>query len=405
MPEVTDQPPAPSAGGNPLIGDGSTGTPLIRGEVAFRLLVEAVQDYAIFLIGADGRILTWNLGAQRIKGYTAEEAIGQHISMFYVPEEREADRPTMLLGMAAEQGRYEDVGWRVRKDGTRFFADVLITALRDEDGRTYAFAKVTRDITERLAAEERTRQLLVEREARLAAENALQARDRFLAIASHELRTPVASLQLAMEALLRARSLGTLDDTRLTTSLARLKAATARLGQLVDELLDISRLREDRVAFNFAPTDLTALAREIMSGFVDAGAGGRLRLDAPGPVTIPVDAGRLEQVITNIVDNALKYSEPPSPVVVRVEPAEGGALLSVTDAGIGLDEEADRIFEAFGRGANAEHIQGIGLGLFISRQIVERHGGRISGSTLPTGGAAFTVWLPENPGEVANDPR
>ena len=373
----------------------------MRGEVAFRLLVEAVQDYAIFLLSAEGRILTWNLGAERIKGYTAEEAIGQHFSIFYTPEEREADRPMMLLGLAAEQGRYEDEGWRVRKDGTRFFADVLITALRDEEGRTYAFAKVTRDMTERLAAEERTRQLLVEREARAAAEEALQARDRFLGIASHELRTPVASLQLAVEALLRAKTLGTLDDTRLTTSLARLQAATGRLAGLVDELLDISRLREDRVAFNFVPTDLTALARDIVSGFVDAGAGSRLRLEAPGPVRLPADPGRLEQVITNLVDNALKYSEAPSPVVIRVEPAEGGAVLSVTDQGIGLDENADRIFEAFGRGANAEHFQGIGLGLFIAKQIVDRHGGRINGLTLPTGGAAFTVWLPDRTPEAA----
>ncbi|MGH2416722.1 MAG: PAS domain-containing protein, partial [Candidatus Limnocylindria bacterium] len=115
------------------------------GEEAFRLLIETVEDYAIFLLAPDGQVLTWNPGAQRAKGYAADEIIGQHFSIFYTPEERAAGRPALLLGRAAEHGRVEDQGWRVRKDGTRFWADVVLTALRDPDGNVYGFAKITRD--------------------------------------------------------------------------------------------------------------------------------------------------------------------------------------------------------------------------------------------------------------------
>ena len=385
------------------VDDALSDVPLLRGEVAFRVLVESVQDYAIFLIGPDGRVLTWNLGAQRIKGYTADEIIGQHFSVFYTAEDREVDRPSMLLRTAAEMGRFEDEGWRVRKDGTRFFADVVLTALMDDRGKPYAYAKVTRDMTERRASEERDRQLLGEQKARAAAEEALMARDRFLGIASHELKTPVASLQLATEALVRARDLGRLDDARLTTGLQRMGNATRRLASLVNELLDVSRLTSQTARFDPVPTDVTTLAAEVIARFSELGGSGRVRLEADGPTWVMADVARLDQVIANLVDNALKYSSAPSPVVVRVESAEGGVVMGITDEGIGLDVPPERMFEAFGRGLNAEHFPGMGLGLFISRQIVEQHGGRISGSARPESGTAFTVWLPSAPAEETSE--
>jgi PAS domain S-box-containing protein len=370
--------------------------PGVRGEVAFRLLVEAVEDYAIFLLATDGRILTWNLGAQRIKGYTAGEIIGQHFSRFYTPEEQEVGRPATLLGWAAEYGRYEDEGWRVRKDGTRFWADVILTALRDETGTPYAFAKITRDLTERRAAEERERALLVEREARSAAEEALRARDRFLSIASHELKTPAASLSLTVESLQRASAAGRLDDERLTTGLARLATATDRLGMLVDELLDVSQLSAGRIQFRNEPLDLVALTRDIIGRFTVADEEPRIRLAGSGEAWVSGDASRLDQVVTNLIDNAVKYSDADMPVELEVTEADGGVTLTVRDRGFGLDDEASaRLFEAFGRGLNTEHIPGLGLGLFISHQIVERHGGRISAAPRSEGqGSEFTLWLP-----------
>jgi PAS domain S-box-containing protein len=370
--------------------------PLVRGEVAFRLLVEAVVDYAIFLLGPDGRVLTWNFGAQRIKGYTADEIIGQHFSRFYTPEDRDAGRPDFLLGRAAEYGRFEDEGWRLRKDGTRFWADVVITALRDDPSAPpYAFVKITRDLTERRAAEEQERNLVAEQRARLAAEEALAARDRFLSIASHELKTPVASLQLATEAMLRAREQGRLDDARIETGLGRILSAAARLGDLLVELLDVSRLSRGDDMLRRAPFDLATLVRDVVDRFADR-EGDRIRVTTPDQTWVDADLARIDQVVTNLLDNALKYSREEDPVEIEVADLGHAVELRVSDRGIGLDAHTkDRIFEAFGRGANAEHYQGIGLGLYISQQIVTRHGGRIDAVGRPGGpGSTFTVTLP-----------
>jgi PAS domain S-box-containing protein len=366
------------------------------GEEAFSLLVDAVQDYAIFLLSPEGEILTWNRGAQRIKGYTAEEIIGRHFSTFYTDEERAAGRPMTLLATAAEQGRIEDEGWRVRKDGTRFWADVVVTALRDKQGQLYGFAKITRDLTERRAAEVRERTLRVEQRARAAAEEALRARDRFLSIASHELKTPVASVQLATESLQRANADGRLDVDRLQAAIRRVLTATSRLAFLVDELLDVSRLNAQTETMDTTPTDVVALVADVVERFSDLDGTGRVTMDAPAEAWAKADASRLDQVFTNLVDNALKYSPPASPVEVQIVDRPDEVEVVVRDEGIGIDPiGAERLFDAFGRGTNAENIQGMGLGLYISQRIVAGHGGRIEGRPRAGRGAEFTVNLPK----------
>jgi PAS domain S-box-containing protein len=394
--------PGPIAGARQVTAlvPGPDGSPRLRGEVAFRLLVEAVEDYAIFLLSPEGNVLTWNLGAQRIKGYAADEIIGQHFSRFYTADEQAAGRPMRLLEWAAEHGRFDDKGWRVRKDGTRFWADVIVTALRDENGVPYAFAKVTRDLTEQRASEERERALLVEREARAGAEAALTARDRFLSIAAHELKTPAASLMLMVDGLARARETGRLDDARLAAGLRRLGTATRRLDVLINELLDVSRLQSATQEYRTERLDVVQVVRDVIERFADADETSRVRLIAPDACWLVADASRLDQVVANLVDNALKYSAPGEAIDVEVAGADQGVLISVSDVGIGLDEAAQaRLFEAFGRGTNAEHIPGLGLGLFISHQVVERHGGRIEARRREDGpGSVFRVWLPVEPG-------
>jgi PAS domain S-box-containing protein len=383
-----------------VIADGAERVePQPPGEELFRLLVEAVQDYAIFLLSPDGHVLSWNLGAQRAKGYAATDIVGRHFSVFYTPEERDAGRPQRLLSSAAEHGRVEDEGWRVRRDGTRFWADVVVTALRDSSGELIAFAKITRDLTERREAEEQRRVLLAEQRARGAAEEALKARDRFLSVASHELKTPVATLQLSAESILRARELGRLDDARLDKGLRRILTSTRRLGELVSELLDVSILTTGTQPTVREPTDLVALLDEVVARFEDVTGTGRIVFEAPAtPVTIAADASRLDQVFMNLLDNALKYSPDESQVEVRLVEEPNAIAVSVRDRGIGLDETTEaRLFEAFSRGANAEHIQGLGLGLFISHQIVEQHGGTIRVVPEPGGvGSEFRVWLPKD---------
>jgi PAS domain S-box-containing protein len=368
----------------------------LAGDDVFQLLVDAVTDYAIFLLDASGHIRTWNLGAERIKHYTAPEVIGQHFSIFYTQEDRAAGRPERNLRDATEHGRVEDEGWRVRKDGSRFWADVIITALPGKDGQPLGFAKVTRDLTERRAAEERERLLVAEQRAREASDEALRARDRFLSIASHELRTPIATVQLAAEAMARAHESGILDDERLGRSLGRLRNATRRLTTLVNELLDVARLESQRVPVNAEPTDIGALVSEVVERLRDAGNPERVRYEAPSGQVADVDPLRLDQVVTNLIENALKYSGEGSPVDVDVTGDQTGVTVRVSDQGIGLDPDAQRwLFEPFGRGDNAGTTEGIGLGLYISRQIVQLHGGRIDASSPGPGrGSTFEIWLP-----------
>lgn len=370
---------------------------LSHGPDAFRLLVQAVTDYAIFLVGPDGHILTWNLGAERIKGYKANEIIGKHISTFYTAEDRRNGRPERNLRAAEQRGSIEDQGWRVRKDGTRFWADVQLSTLHDDQGKLFGYAKVTRDMTEVRAAEERERQLVIERQARVLAEEALRSRDRFLAIASHELKTPVASLQVAVESLLLNREQGTLDGPRTERGIERMDRAVKRLAMVLGELLDVSSLERGATTFTFANVDVSRIAAEVIERF--AGVEGQDRLQADlQPAVINADAIRVEQVVTNLVDNALKYSESPTPVTVRVAVNPDGALIEVSDQGIGLGlDTASGLFEPFSRGSNAADIPGMGLGLFISREIVERHGGRISGTAAPNRGTTFRVTLPKQP--------
>jgi signal transduction histidine kinase len=284
----------------------------------------------------------------------------------------------------------------VRKDGTRFWADVVVTALRDPDGELYAYAKVTRDMTGRRASEERERQLLAEREARSAAEEALKARERFLSIAAHELRTPVTTLRLSADLLLRRRAAGRLDEELLASSIARIAKASGRLAELVDELLDVSKLTVDGVEPKRSSVDLGDLVSGIVELYGGTHAARRLDFDAAPGMIVWADPGRVEQVVSNVIDNALKYSAEPSPVTITVGPADDGVLLIVRDEGIGIDSQAlAAIHEPFTRGANAGAIEGLGLGLFISHSIVEAHGGWIRfESDGPGLGTTVRVWLP-----------
>ena len=159
-------------------------------EERFRLLVESVKDYAIFMLDPSGHVTTWNAGAERIKGYTAEEIIGKHFSIFYPPEDVAAGKCERELEVATREGRFEDEGWRVRKDGSRFWANVVITALRNPQGALIGFAKVTRDLTERRQAEENLRALAAEKAALAEKSRIQEFQERFLAILGHDLLNP-----------------------------------------------------------------------------------------------------------------------------------------------------------------------------------------------------------------------
>jgi PAS domain S-box-containing protein len=357
---------------------------LIQSEQRFRLLVDSVRDYAIFLLDSEGNVQTWNLGAQAIKGYDASEIIGRHIETFYTPEDRIAGKPRRLLGIAAAEGRVEDEGWRQRKDGTRFWADAVITALHDSRGGINGFAKVTRDLTERREAEEHRLGLV-------RATEAVRLRDEFLSIASHELKTPLTAMQMQLETLR-----GRIDDPKSAAKIERAFRSGERLANLIESLLDVSRIATGRLTLRPVPSDLGEIVRHTVEALRETAAAGGAELTyaQQGPTSAPCDPLRIEQVVMNLVSNAIKYG-PGRPIEVAVHGGDAEVEISVRDEGPGIaEEDRARIFGRFERAASNDHHGGLGLGLYVAREIVAAHGGSVSVESSVPGGSRFVVRLP-----------
>ena len=360
----------------------------------FRVLVESIRDYAVFMLDRDGRVATWNTGAALIKGYQREEIVGKPIELFYTREDRENGRPARLLAQAANEGRIEDEGWRVRKDGTRFWADVVITALRSDAGALIGFAKVTRDLTQRQQAENERRRLETDR---IRAEEALRIRDEFFSIASHELKTPLTALQLELYGM-RAPIEKT-GDERLGRKLARAARSGDRLSRLIEMLLDVSRIATGRLTLKPEPFDLREAMQQVAETMQGTAAQAGCDFSfhpSPdgGPMVGNWDRLRIEQVAMNLLSNAFKYGAG-QPVTLSVCRDGDEAVIQIRDHGPGVPlGDLDRIFERFERATALRNLGGLGLGLYVSREIVQAHGGSIAGRTLPDGGACFTVRLP-----------
>jgi PAS domain S-box-containing protein len=543
----------------------------------FRLLVESVRDYAIFLLDPQGHIRSWNAGAQRIKGYSASDIIGKHFSIFYPPTDVRRGKPDYELRVAIEEGRYEEEGWRVRKDGTRFWASVVITALRAPDETLVGFAKVTRDLTERKQAEEeRARLLELEREARSNAEVALERlrsiqqvteaalahlsmddllrelldrisdillvdlvavlltdatgerlrsvattdrpgdlgapppdfgvmlgqgvvgqiaserrgvliddigavaeadpvldavgctsligvplgverrvlgvllvgtrrhrrfveadldflqivadrvalaidrarlyeaeqtarraaaeagyavrqRDEFLSVAAHELKTPVTSMRGLSEWLVRMADRGSqVAPAQQHRALVMIHRQAQNLSRLVTQLLEMSRLDADRLSLECQDENVTELLRRAVDQAQTLTDQHQLLLTAAPDVHATVDAFRFEQVVTNLLDNAMKYSPEGGPIEIALTlPAPDRVRLAVRDHGIGIPPGQEAvIFERFFQGHRNSHRSGLGLGLYLSQQIVGEHGGHLRAESVGGGGSRFTVEIP-----------
>lgn len=362
-----------------------------------RLLVESVRDYAIFVLDTTGHILTWNPGAERLKGYTAEEIIGQHFSRFYPPEQVERGHPQYELEVAAAEGRYEEEGWRLRKDGTPFWASVTITALRT-DGNLVGFAKVTRDLTDRRAAELRA----IEDARRVAeAEAANRAKGQFLAAMSHELRTPLNAIGGYVDLLVYGVH-GPLNDAQLE-ALGRVRASQQHLLVLINDLLNFSRIDAGRITYDLKPCALADVAAHV-APMIEPQADARaidIQWAEPNPSVVAVcDAARTEQILLNLVTNAVKYTHPGGHVSVRHFVRDGAAVLEVSDTGTGIPPEYhEAVFEPFtqvGRSLTSPH-EGAGLGLAISRDLARAMGGDLTLRSSPGKGSTFTLSLPLAP--------
>ena len=286
----------------------------------FRLLVEGVTDYAIYLLDPEGCVKTWNIGAERIKGYKAEEIVGQHFSVFYVPEAVEQRWPQYELEVALREGRFEDEGWRVRKDGSRFWANVVITALRDADRTPVGFSKITRDLTERKRAEEAIRaanvdleQQIDRRTTELSQRNAELLRsnqdlDDFAYIASHDLKEPLRGIHNYATFLIE--DYGPKLDEEGRAKLQTLQQLTKRMDALLDSLLDSARV--GRLEFAIQETDLNQLLAEVLDSLRIGLQEGGVEVRTPHSLpTLRCDRVRIGEVFRNLITNAIKYNDKP----------------------------------------------------------------------------------------------
>ena len=359
----------------------------------FHTMIEAVKDYAIFMLEVDGRVASWNIGAERLKGYSREEIVGQHFSKFYTADAIAAHKPMRELETARHQGRSEDQDWRVRKDGTQFFANVVITAVYDSSGKLRGFTKVTRDVTAPQKYEESLRQ------ARREAECANAAKSLFLANMSHEIRTPMNAV-IGLTHLLEQTSL----QSEQSELVGQIKVAGKSLLAVITDVLDLLKIEAGELTISkvaFTPGRLLKEVLAVMRVAADR-KGITLQLDVPDelPAALEGDAARLTQILTNLLSNAVKFTEHGGVTLcVRVlaSTSAGSALsFTVRDTGIGIDPAAQaRLFAPFVQADEsiARRYGGTGLGLSIINSLCKLMGGTIDFTSTVGVGSEFRVVL------------
>ena len=355
---------------------------LKESEETLRLLVEGVKDHAIFLLDPDGRVQSWNAGAERLHGYAAEEVLGRSADIFCTEEDIAAGKPQTELAIARHAGASADTGWRVRRDGARFWADATLTALRHRDGKLRGFAQITRDLSERRRVQE------LETEGRRINE--------FIAMLAHELRNPLAPIGNAVGIL---QKVAATPELQWVTQL--ISRQVVHLSRLVDDLLDVSRITSGKIQLRQESLDLGAVvagAVESMRALV-AGYGHELQMNLPDvPIPVTGDPTRVTQVVVNLLTNAAKYTPRGGRVQVRLEQRGANAYLHVVDTGIGMSksliESAFDLFVQGERGIGREE-GGLGIGLTLVKRIALLHGGSVTATSAGAGqGSTFTVSFP-----------
>ena len=368
------------------------------GEARMRLVAESTNDYAIITTNAAGRVTSWNKGAERIFGYSDGEIMGEPIERLFVPEDRERGVPAEEMRRARDDGRAEDERWHLRKDGSRFYCSGVTTPLGP--AAAYGYAKIARDHTERVLMEsERNEAFNCEQQSRSVAEHAAALKDEFLAIMSHELRHPLNLIQINIELLSRLPELRNSATSLRATG--QIRAAVLSQAKLIDDLLDMSRVRTGKLTLSVAPVDLNKMAEVIVDATRADPATSELSLSLSCPeehVMVSADAVRLEQVLMNLLNNAIKFTPVDGSVSIELARENDQARITVTDSGQGIAPDfVPKVFDMFGQsGSVSTRVKGcLGIGLALVREIVLLHGGRVEAFSEGTGkGARFAVWLP-----------
>lgn len=364
----------------------------------YKLLVDSVQDYAIFLLDPRGYIVSWNKGAERFKGYKPHEIIGKHFSVFYLQRDKDAKKPERELELARRVGRVEDEDWRVRKDGSQFWANVIITALFDENGDLVGFAKVTRDLTERKQHEEdlrRTNALLKEQQRAL--ERLNNSKDEFISLASHQLRTPATSVKQYLGMLIEG-FVGDMSSDQLNFVEKAYDSNNHQID-IVNSLLKVAQIDAGKVVLRKVPVDVRSIVRGVVDEQTERfdSRHQKVEISAPKAVTANVDTGYYRMVLENLVDNASKYTPEGGSIKISVRALKGEVVVSVKDTGVGIaPEDKAKLFEKFRRIPNilSDDVGGSGLGLYWAEKVIALHGGRIEVESDLGKGTTFKVSVP-----------
>ena len=382
---------------------------LRKSEERYHLMVEEVQDYAILYLNHEGIIENWNIGAEKIKGYKAEQIIGKSFSVFYTEEDRKNNLPQKLLQLAREKGKTVHEGWRIRKNGILFWANVVLTAIHNKQNEVIGFSKVTHDLTEKKKADDKLKLNALELEQKnMELEQMNKELQSFAYISSHDLQEPLRKIQTFATQIIERESDNLSDVGK--DKFQRMQNAAKRMQTLINDLLSYSRTNvQERV---FEKTDLSKIIDEVKEDLKE-------ELEQKGAViekhkTCVVDLipFQFRQLLYNLVSNAVKFSKPDIPPVVKIDSriVKGAAInnekakastdychISVSDNGIGFDQQySAKIFEVFQRLHGKLEYTGTGIGLAIVKKIVENHNGFITASGEQNKGATFDIYIPVN---------
>ena len=388
------------------MGENRSSSALYQTAEQFHILVDSVEQYAIYLLDSSGNVVTWNTGTQKIKGYTAEEIIGKNFACFYTAEDVAADKPQSNLREAARRGHIRDQGLRVRKNGTTFEAEVILTSLRDANGNIRGYSKVTRDITDQIRSRESEAE-------KIAAERASKAKDDFLAALSHELRTPLTPALAAatyLEDNAEKIPQEFVEDVQLIKRNVKLEA------RLIDDLLDLTRITRGKLRLDLETCDAHTIIRNAIDTASSATAAKKLKLSTKLNAKqrhIRADCIRLQQVFWNLINNAVKFTPPGGQIAIRTFDGDRGRFhFEITDNGIGIERERlASLFKPFEQAdaSVTRQFGGLGLGLAISKHLVDLHHGTIEAQSCGRSfGATFKVILdvlPEGVGKTDQDSR
>jgi PAS domain S-box-containing protein len=381
---------------------------LRKSEERYKCLVDGVRDYSIFMLSPEGIIESWNEGARRLKGYTEAEITGKHFSVFYPEDAQLKGYPAFELEQARKRGRFEDEGWRVRKDGSKFYANVLITAIYSKEKKLLGFSKITRDLTEKKIAEDKLSAMNRDLEDRVNMRTEELTRtvkelksintdlDNFIYTASHDLKAPVTNIEGLISTLSDVLADHNFMEDDIAEILSLINKSVHRFQKTIQDLSAINQTKRSNTE-DLISVDIAEIINEVTDSIshLIKESGAKIDINIKNDHILKFSGIHIRSIVYNLLTNSVKYRSPGRPLNIRVETytSEDNFVLEFEDNGIGIAEEnRDKIFMMFKR--LHDHVEGSGIGLYLVRRIVENAGGRIEVESKVDNGSTFRVILP-----------